>query len=289
MRDKEIDGYFSVTHTTHWVSKVLSFINKGKVVNFVGYSPSVDPSQSKDPRVLLEWLNFKLFIGDSVVCRVPRTRDVIEKLPNTDVSIIHGVVNRDKIKRAKNTPDIRERYGIKKQDKFLVFVGRLAPIKDPVSAVDVVARLSSDYQLVMIGDGPEYEKVKKKIDDLKVNQKVTLAGELSHSDTLQAIAASDGLVLTSEAEAYPTVVFEQLALGGHVFVPAIGILPEIDHPRLHLVKDGSFDTMVRKIEFDNRTNIDETVLSKYSIQRYTEDVLDTFESILTNDCNQNKR
>lgn len=276
IREREVDGVHSASHSMHWVGTLLAAVHGVPLVTFVGYSPSVTPSPGRSPKALLERVNFRLFIGEVALCRTPRVKEEIEKRSDARVEILHGALTPATIREAAANADptsTRKRYRITDDERFLLYVGRFVPIKNVGGTIDLLAALPERYKLVIVGDGPEAETVAGRFDSRGLTNRVVLPGKLPHDRTLQTIAAADALVLTSKAEAYPTVVFEALSLGIDVFAPPVGILTEFEHPGLHVAPLGALPDRIRAADLTPNRAVDETMLDEYSMERYTDDIL----------------
>jgi len=278
----DVDAIHSASNTSHWSAKALGLLFGLPVVNFVGYTPSYsrDRRSGFDPKLLLERLTFRWCMGETVFCRTPEIRDRIADAGNDDVRILHGIVNVPRIRRVAAETDgatVRSELGAGPDTRLLGFVGRLSPLKQPAEAVRVVGEMRSDANLVVVGDGPEMTSVRQAVARLGLRDRVTLLGELPHEEALKYISALDVLVVTSRAEAYPTIVFEALSFGNRVVAPPVGILPEIDHPNLHVIDPGTFSEFIDDLRPNDRSGLDEEVLKMYGLERYAEDVLEALE------------
>jgi glycosyltransferase involved in cell wall biosynthesis len=280
LRDRRIDALHPASASMHWAGKALATIYGRPLVSFVGYTPSVRSSFEWTPAFVRERFNFRYCMGETVLCRSERVKRVIERAGNDDVRVLHGILHEERVRAAAGIDpvDVRERYGVPKAARLLVFAGRLVPIKAPVRAVEVVASLPEEYRLLMIGDGPEREAVERAIDERGVGERVTLAGEVEHEAALAAMWAAEGLLLTSNAEAYPTVVFEALALGGAVFGTPVGVLTELDLPRLRTVPAEQLAATIDEATPRRAGAVDEAVLARFSMERYTDDLLEAVET-----------
>jgi glycosyltransferase involved in cell wall biosynthesis len=117
----------------------------------------------------------------------------------------------------------------------VICVGRLSPEKGHLGLLeafrDALAR-GHDAELVLVGDGPELERIEKSIERLQIGASVQMLGRLSESDTLAEVAKSDLLVLASFMEGLPVVLMEALALGLPVIAPRVAGVPElVEHGR----------------------------------------------------------
>jgi glycosyltransferase involved in cell wall biosynthesis len=94
-------------------------------------------------------------------------------------------------------------------------------------------RGASDSELVLVGDGPERERIEATIRELGLSGSVHLSGRLPESETLQEVAKSDVLVLASFMEGLPVVLMEAMALGLPVIGPRVAGVPELVHEQVH--------------------------------------------------------
>ena len=105
----------------------------------------------------------------------------------------------------------------KTERRRLTVVGRLVPYKRVDVVVRAVARLRSavpDLELVVIGQGPELDRLRALAAELGVDDIVECRGFVeSHADVLAAVAASQAFVSASEIEGFGIVVVEAMALG----------------------------------------------------------------------------
>lgn len=273
---RDPDTVIAVSHLLHWVGFAVTRLYDLPLVSYIGFTPSLNSEFSLRPDFVLERVNFAYFLGSPVFCRVPRVRSVLER-DNDDVRIVHGIVNAPRLEAAYESSARSDGEGlVPDQDGTVIaFVGRLTEIKQPLAAIDVLSRLPDEFRLVVVGDGPLRERVDRAIQERGLADRVRRYGELPHQDTLELLAAVDTLLLTSQKEAYPTVVFEALALKKPVVATPVGILPEIRDPRLHIAPTRSLPDLVVEHCHQSDSGLDSAVLEQYSMQRYTESILDT--------------
>jgi glycosyltransferase involved in cell wall biosynthesis len=113
-------------------------------------------------------------------------------------------------------------------DKKIGFLGRLTFQKDPLLFLEVLRRLSPrGYSAKIIGGGDMEGTVRRYIREHGIEDQVTLTGELSHSDALEAIRDLDVLLMTSRWEGLPRAPLEAMYAGIPVAAPAINGIPEI--------------------------------------------------------------
>ena len=108
----------------------------------------------------------------------------------------------------------------------LLYVGRLVALKRVDVLIEGVARARS-ARLDIVGDGPEVEHLRGRVDALGAGERVRLLGPLEHDAVMQRLASADALVLASSHEGLPHVVLEALVSGTPVVAPAVGGVAEV--------------------------------------------------------------
>lgn len=117
----------------------------------------------------------------------------------------------------------------KKENKLegkpiVLFVGNLIKRKNVESLLDAKKIANSDYYLVIVGDGPLFKKLKKKVDDEHIRD-VIFTG--SRNDVEKIIPSCDVLILPSFSESFGLVLIEALACGKPVIGSNVGGITEI--------------------------------------------------------------
>jgi len=275
---KEFDVLYSASHMTHPPARIASFLFSLPVINYVAYTPTMRDNQRLLYPLLrfLETINMRLFMGEKVFCRTPKALQFIQETAKSDVGIIHGIVDREKIQGiSQSKPEILNNID-HSNESVLIFAGRLVGIKRPIALLDLIEQLPEQYTLIIVGDGPKYTELVTEIQRRNLGDRVTLTGQVQHEKALSIIASADVFVLPSKTEAYPTVVFEALCLGVPVAATPVGVLPEIKHDHLHISDIMSLRDAVYKSESTNRQYPGKNALSRFSMERYTDTVEQEF-------------
>ena len=109
----------------------------------------------------------------------------------------------------------------------LIFVGRFIPEKHPELVVDAVALLIQDYpdlRCIMVGDGPSYPAIKKRIQKTNLEKTITCTGFVAAYETVLGLMKSSKIfILPSEREGFGIAAIEAIACGLSVVT--------VDHPR----------------------------------------------------------
>jgi FkbM family methyltransferase len=111
--------------------------------------------------------------------------------------------------------------------KYAVFAGRLSAEKGVSTLLKAWARLGHGIQLLIIGDGPEREKLELQAAELGLTQ-VLFLGRLTRAETISRMKDASCLVVTSECyENFPLTIAEAFACGIPVICSRLGAMQEI--------------------------------------------------------------
>jgi colanic acid/amylovoran biosynthesis glycosyltransferase len=120
-----------------------------------------------------------------------------------------------------NTPaidiDFFSTNKIHKQKPLLriISVGRLTFQKGYVTAMQVIhalAKLHTNFEYLIIGDGNQYEELKLHIHQLGIEKYVKLVGKRNRDEVKEMLADADIFLLTSYLEGLPNVALEAMAM-----------------------------------------------------------------------------
>lgn len=140
--------------------------------------------------------------------------DKIEIVPNgIDFSIYENLPERGLF---------RSKYGINKNEKVILYLGRIHRIKGVdllVEAFSDLANKIENIKLVIAGpDDGFLSTLKAQIEHLRIGDKILFTGPLYEIDKLEAYVDADVYVLPSIYEAFPVTVLEACACGVPVIV-----------------------------------------------------------------------
>jgi len=138
--------------------------------------------------------------------------------------------------RAELRRELLQLYGIAEDDLVIAYVGRLDTQKDPILLVDAfhrVLKADSKRHLLMVGDGVLQEEVRTRIDQLRLEGRVTLTGLLCPAKVARILKASDLFVLSSAYEGMPISVLEAMGCGLPVVTTDVGEVRRIVRPGIN--------------------------------------------------------
>ena len=127
--------------------------------------------------------------------------------------------------------------------------GRLTAQKALDDTLEALSRVPG-AQLLVLGDGPERERLERQAESLGIADRVRFLGAGSRDDVLALFRAVDVALVTSAWENLPHTLLEALAAGTPVVATAVGGIPEIvvHEDNGLLVPPGDVDAIAGAIE-----------------------------------------
>ena len=102
----------------------------------------------------------------------------------------------------------------------IVMVARFVIQKDQMSLLRALAEVQGEWRLRLIGDGPTYERIWKKVGELGLSSRVELLGE--RSDVPQLLADASIFALITHMEGLPLAILEAMRAGLPVVASDVG-------------------------------------------------------------------
>jgi glycosyltransferase involved in cell wall biosynthesis len=139
----------------------------------------------------------------------------------------------------------------KKQNKNILFLGRLAKHKNPEFVIKAFlkgALGSKGYRLDVVGGGPLYSELKRNYGDIS---NITIHGNVVDLDKLNFLTQASLLVLPSRREGFPVVCAEASAAGTPtltVLYPDNGTVNVVTQFGIGWVANANLDELAEKIE-----------------------------------------
>lgn len=162
-------------------------------------------------------------------------------------------------------------------ERWIVSVGRLVPWKGFDTLIEIMPELLKqfpDLKLKIVGDGPDFKKLKLQIVNYKLQNIVELLGELSHERTLSYIHSADVFILNSGYEGLSHVILEAMSLDVPVLASNTGGNSELLNERnlfAYNDKKEILEKIKKVLENGNDYVIDKKVLEKFRLDKMTED------------------
>jgi len=119
----------------------------------------------------------------------------------------------------------RERLGIRSGDLVAGWVGRLSKEKGADVMLDALAESDPRWQLSVIGQGEEMERLRQQSTKLRIASRVTWHGPLANAGSL--LSAFDAFVLSSRTEGTPITLLEAMNAGVPIVATRVGGVPDV--------------------------------------------------------------
>ena len=132
---------------------------------------------------------------------------------------------------------------------YVLFVGSLEPRKNPLAALEALARAGPELRLVVAG--PEKHgraEVSRAISRLGLDGRVELRGHVAHEELAALYRGASCLVFPSRYEGFGLPVVEAMASGTPVVATTAGSVPEVAGDAAILVDPGDSTAMAAGIE-----------------------------------------
>jgi glycosyltransferase involved in cell wall biosynthesis len=178
------------------------------------------------------WMVSLYGIADRLVLR--KYARVVAVSDEVKQTLLKAGVPNDRIRMVRNGIDLRpftdaqpslQREGA---ESLVGFVGRLSPEKGCDVFLAAAARVLPEFpavRFIVVGEGPDSEKLERMIDELKIRESVQ---RLGRRDDMPSIYASlDILVSSSRQEGLPMAILEGMASGLPWVATAVGDVPTV--------------------------------------------------------------
>lgn len=148
-------------------------------------------------------------------------------LPSTKVASFKNGIDIEKFNAPVDRDGVRRELNLSPEDRVIIWIGHLAPRKDPECLFRAVRKISKDFpiRVIMVGDGVLRDSLKMRIREWGIEESVRFVGRVS--ETVRYIKASDIFVLTSRMEGLSRSLLEAMAGGLPAIATDAGGAPEV--------------------------------------------------------------
>jgi glycosyltransferase involved in cell wall biosynthesis len=166
----------------------------------------------------------RIALGRAAALVVPSERleriacEVWQQPPGKVVRIANGIATARYAARPKR--DALPRLVKRKDELWLGTIAGLRPVKNLPRLVRAFAELPDEWQLVILGEGPERDAIRLEAQRCCVAERLHLPGHVA--DPASAIGLFDLFALASDSEQFPISVVEAMAAGLAVASPDVG-------------------------------------------------------------------
>ena len=122
--------------------------------------------------------------------------------------------------------DLPPTKGVKRFERRLVTVALLTKVKGLSTLLNALGDLN-DFELLIVGDGPERDSLERQAESLEIQDKVRFIGQVSHEKIWEYLLSSSIFILPSLSEGLPRALLEAMACGLFVVASKVGGIPEV--------------------------------------------------------------
>jgi glycosyltransferase involved in cell wall biosynthesis len=210
--------------------------------------------------------------------------------------ILHNAIDVESILNV--NPDeatkLKNKLSIAPEESVIIAIGRLSLEKGQIDLIRGFAKFlqkpaNLKTKLVIVGKGPEQERLEQEINSLKIKEQVIFAGQVTDVKPFYAIA--DVMVLPSHSEGSPNVLLEAMAANVPVVATSVGGVPEIatDKENALLVEPRNSEALAQALsqllndkELARKlaTNAQQRVIKNHSPQSRLRSLLEVYRELI---------
>lgn len=180
-------------------------------------------------------------------------------------------------------------YTQKKDMLIFINIARFYPVKNHMLLIEAFARFyqnNQNTQLLLVGEGQEFNMIKEYVDRLQLNRVIKFTGSVN--DVAPLLEQSDIFVLSSRSEAFPVSIIEAMAAGLPIIATKVGGLPEVVKDNGILVESENVIAMTDAMNYlannqklrENMGKLSEQYVEKYNIKNIIKQYEQIYDSIL---------
>ncbi|WP_071460922.1 glycosyltransferase [Bacillus massilinigeriensis] len=160
-----------------------------------------------------------------------------------------------------------------------IALGRLVKVKKFDLIIEAFSKRFKDnpnIELIIIGDGEEYEPLKKKVSSLKMENKINLTGFLDREKTAKLLGKSNAYISASTVETFGVPVIEAMSCGKPVIIADTSPIKQyINNARGLLFKVNNVDDLADKMEamYKQRFNYNHRDISDYAELNFSDEAV----------------
>lgn len=180
--------------------------------------------------------------ADAIICNSRQIKSELRELgvPSDKIKIIPNPINIDELTELANKQCMLPEFA-ENSASMLISIGRLTEQKGFDRLIDWFCELPSNVNLLIVGEGPDKEKLNQQIKAANKTKRIKIIGFQANPFSL--VKKASAVVLASRWEGLPNVGLEALALGKPVIASLecgglVELAEEFSLTNLHIVETG---------------------------------------------------
>ncbi|KFD40800.1 glycosyl transferase family 1 [Peptococcaceae bacterium SCADC1_2_3] len=166
---------------------------------------------------------------DAAIALTEDMKEKMQKICNREFVVISNGINLERFDDLLGDA-LRYKLQASSDERLVIFVGRFRPEKGVrylIEAMKIIRQKSRSIRLILGGEGPEEEDLKRLIEQLNLGDCVDFLGQIPNEDVSRYMVAAHVFVLPSLSEGFGIVNLEAMASGLPIVASKVGGLPEI--------------------------------------------------------------
>jgi glycosyltransferase involved in cell wall biosynthesis len=202
-------------------SVIVARLLKIPLIIHFKYDPTTQPTISSLRRGILNvMINFALRRAEMVIVTTLALKKIAiyRRVPEKKIFVSPNYVDEDVFSSNIDGKWVRELLQVPQDEKLIIYMGRLSPEKGLDTLLDAISIVFNRYpsikfKLLIIGNGPEKDRLMKKCKKLSIFRKVLFMNPIPHSKVPSFLAACDIVILPSYSEGNPKFLLEAMMMG----------------------------------------------------------------------------
>lgn len=167
-----------------------------------------------------KWMKMRLKDANLIIAPTKKVEQTLQQYGMTkDIRIVPTGIQLEKFNSTVDdnaVAQLRQKYGIQKEDKVLLSLGRLGfekRIDELLYGMKEVVKMQENVKLLIVGGGPARESLEKLTDELELRQYVRFAGMVNPEEVQTYYRLGDVFVCASTSETQGLTYIEAAASG----------------------------------------------------------------------------
>jgi L-malate glycosyltransferase len=226
-KERQIDVLHCHQYSPFVYGRFAAAWNRRLKIVYTEHGRLSDAPPSWKRRLVNPWLS--RFDG-SIVAVSHELRDymIAARFPSERVEVVHNGVEPATVPSAADRRRARQQLGLDDRALVVATVARLDPVKDLMTLFEAFAQVRArvpSAKLLVIGDGPERDRLTARATELDLAGAVHMTGY--RSDVRALLPAADVYTSSSISEGVSITILEAMAAGIPVVATAVGGTPEV--------------------------------------------------------------
>lgn len=218
----------------HAHSHLFFSTNICALIRRIGSAPLVITNHGIMSASAPDWLNtiylrtigrWTLNSADMIICYTPEEKEKLVQnyfIPESRISVISNGVD-----TAKFSPSDKK---IPTDPFIILWIGRFVTGKGVeylIRAMDTLVKQSLNINLILVGDGPDVDRIKDIIEELKIQHRIKIIKNIPYDEMPEVYQNSHIFILPSLHEGVPRTILESMSCGIPVIISDFSHLKEL--------------------------------------------------------------